>query len=135
MTQDSSSESDVDTDVLYIKTPYSSLIIAARLMDDSNLSDDVRIEFFAITTGSQNGACADEVGGRHGTTVGNNGHALTLRLYELRSNWNEDKVRGIDENFLDSIRRFKQVNDIQIKPKTSTPTRGNGFIRALFGSK
>jgi hypothetical protein len=71
MTQDPSGESDDDIDVPYIRAPYSSLIIAARLIADSKLSDDVRIEFFAITTGSENGACADEVGGRHGTTVGN----------------------------------------------------------------
>lgn len=64
-----------------------------------------------------------------------NGHASTRGLYELRSSWNEDKVREIDENFLDAIRSFKKVSDIRKNTQSNHQTWWQRIARALFGSK
>lgn len=63
------------------------------------------------------------------------GNASTQGLYELRSSWNEDKVREIDENFLDAIRRFKQVSDVRKNTRSNHQTWRQRLISALFGSK
>jgi hypothetical protein len=64
-----------------------------------------------------------------------NGHASTSGLYELRSSWNKDKIREIDENFLDAIRHFKLVSDIRKGAQSNHQTWGQRLIRTLFGSK
>jgi GNAT superfamily N-acetyltransferase len=60
------------------------------------------------------------------------GHASTHGLYELRSHWNEDKVREINESFLDTIARFKALEDIRSKAQAKAPSLMHRALSKLF---